>query len=340
MRRCFGCLPSLPHLSALAGALAALLAAATPAQAGTPSVYVANQASNNASQYNVGAAGALTPLSPTTVGAGTSPSGVAVSPDGASVYVASHGNFCVCGTVSQYNRDAGGMLTPKSPATVAAGAFADGVAVSPNGTSVYVTNLLGSSVSQYDVGGGGALAPKSPATVAAGGNPTGIAASPDGASVYVANQSSGDVSQYNVGAGGALTPKSPATVPVASGVCSSGSPIGVAVSPNGQSVYVTDRCNGVVNQYTVGSGGTLTPKSPATVATGTGPIGVAVSPDGGSVYVANGNGSTSGPSTVSQYSVGAGEKLIPKSPATVAAGTNPTGIALSPDGASVYATNR
>ena len=95
---------------------------------------------------------------------------------------------------------------------MAAGVDPFGVAVSPDGGSVYVANAASDSVSQYDVGAGGALAPKSPATVAAGDVPFGVAVSPDGGSVYVANVSGDNVSQYDVGAGGALSPKSPATV--------------------------------------------------------------------------------------------------------------------------------
>ena len=58
-----------------------------------------------------------------------------------------------------------------------------------------------------------------------------------------------------------------------------------------------------------------------------------MSPDGGSVYVANGSGS------VSQYDVGAGGALSPKSPATVATAGFANGVAVSPDGGSVYVTN-
>ena len=56
---------------------------------------------------------------------------------------------------------------------MAAGAGPFGVAVSPDGRSVYVANAIGDTVSQYDVGAGGALQPKTPATVAAGAGPTG-----------------------------------------------------------------------------------------------------------------------------------------------------------------------
>ena len=58
------------------------------------------------------------------------------------------------------------------------------------------------------------------------------------------------------------------------------------------SVYVTNFSGGsgsTVSQYDVGAGGALTPKSPATVATGFGPAEVAVSPSGASVYVTNYN---------------------------------------------------
>src|SRR5438477_2053460 len=75
----------LLHLSALMGALAALVAAA-PAQAG-PFAYVTNN-SGTVSQYDIGAGGALTAIAPVGgVAAGSGPYGVAVSPNGASVYV-------------------------------------------------------------------------------------------------------------------------------------------------------------------------------------------------------------------------------------------------------------
>jgi DNA-binding beta-propeller fold protein YncE len=53
-----------------------------------------------------------------------------------------------------------------------------------------------------------------------------------------------------------------------------------------------------------------------------------------SVYVTNNFGGS-----VSQYDIGPGGALAAKTPATVAAGTNPIGIAVNPDGRSVYVTN-
>ena len=102
--------------------------------------------------------------------AGDVPVGVAVSPDGQSVYVANGGD-----NVSQYDVGAGGALAAKSPATVAAGDPVRGRGEPRRAERLRRTS---DNVSQYDVGAGGALAPKSPATVAAGDTPLGVAVSP------------------------------------------------------------------------------------------------------------------------------------------------------------------
>jgi DNA-binding beta-propeller fold protein YncE len=310
--------------------VAAFLAVAPSAQA-EPFAYVANESSHDVSQYDVGAGGLLSPLSPPAVAADPigNPQGVAVRPNGLNVYVTNG----FTGTVSQYDVGAGGALTPKSPPAVATGSFPQAVAVSPDGGSVYVANASSDTVSQYDVGGGGALTPKSPPTVTASSSPVGVAISPHGDSVYVTTAGSGTVSQYDVGAGGALTAKSPPAVAAA------GNARGIVISPEGDSVYVTTapRAAGsekLVFQYDVGAGGILSPKSPPTVTAGATPVGVAISPDGTSVYVTN-----VGSFNVSQYDVGSSGALVPKSPATVAAGRFPFGVVVSPDGGSVYVTN-
>ena len=74
--------------------------------------------------------------SPITVG--TNPSGIAVSPDGKSVWVANGGN-----TVSQIN-----TATSQVVATITVGSGAVGVAVSPDGSSVWVTNANDGTVSR------------------------------------------------------------------------------------------------------------------------------------------------------------------------------------------------
>ena len=141
---------------------------------------------------------------------------------------------------------------------MAAGDSASGVAVSPDGGSVYVTNELDANLSQYDRGAGGALAPKSPPTVVAGHLPEEVAVSPDGGSVYVTTAADDMIFQYDVGPGGALKPKSPPAV------ATGDFPRGLAVSPDGGSVYVVNVAGDSVFQYDVGAGGALAPKSPPT----------------------------------------------------------------------------
>jgi DNA-binding beta-propeller fold protein YncE len=70
------------------------------------------------------------------------------------------------------------VLSPKTPSVLPAGQEPLGLAVSPDGGSVYVTNRRSDDVSQDDVGGDGTLSPKSPAAVPAGDVPLGVAVSP------------------------------------------------------------------------------------------------------------------------------------------------------------------
>lgn len=341
-----------------------------PAQA-APFVYVANAGSGNVSQFD-GMGGLLSPLSPPTVSASTFslyPIGVAVGPDGRSVYVSldntGGGNLggirqfdvSASGTlsqkapdvtqgddplaivvspdgksayasgfsqaVSQYDIDTAGKLTPKTPATVPVATGGGRLAISPNGTSLYVS--AGSEISQYTIGPGGQLLPKAPATVALPGGTAagarGIKVNPDGASVYVADNKTREVAQFDVAAAtGALTPKSPASVSTGVGT----GPAAVAIAPNGKSVYVTDVAGNTVLQFDVGAGGALAPKTTPKVAAGS-PVDVAVSPDSASVYVVNANANS-----VSQYAAGTDGALSAHSPALVPTGGSPDAVAVDP----------
>ena len=115
------------------------------------------------------------------------------------------------------------------------------------------------------------------------------------------------------------------------------------MTPNGANAYVADGGGGpgttfTVSQYSIDpASGTLSPMTPATVATGANPGHVAVTPDGRSAYVTDEDAAT-----ISQYNIdpvtGA---LSPMTPATVAAGipgqTSLFGLAVTPNGKSVYA---
>jgi DNA-binding beta-propeller fold protein YncE len=298
------------------------------------SAYVANLSSGTVSQYKIGAGEALAPQSPPTVdtGSSSSPFALAATPDGATVYLADFS-----GSIDQFTVGADGSLSPKMPASVPDDNSPWNIAVSPDGKSAYVANNSTDGpdgVSQFDIAADGTLTPKTPATVAAGDFPWAVVLSPDGKSAYVSNSGIATVSQYDVAADGTLTPKSPATVDIGSGAASQ--PNELAISPDGKSVYVVAAGDSAVAQFDVGTGGRLSPKSPAEVTTGTGtdPEGIVVSPDGNSVYVGD-----FGTGTISQFDVGADGALSPKSPATVSSGGNTPTLWMTPDGKSLYAGN-
>lgn len=241
-------------------------------------------------------------------------------------------------SVSEYEIGTGGTLSPLTPAAVPApGPLAIGVAASPDGRSLYVTDFSGdptSTVSQYDIHPlTGVISPKSPATVAAPGA-WGIGVAPNGRSVYVTDISDNTVLQFTVEPiTGNLSPKTPASV-AAGGPGSD--PFNVAFTPDGRSAYVTTFNSGVA-QYDIDPvTGNLSPKIPATVAAGSTPEGIAVSPDGRSAYVTNINSGT-----VSQYDIDpVSGALSPKTPSTVGTGIGPTnGVAITPDGTSAYVYN-
>src|SRR5438128_700202 len=289
------------------------------------SAYVSDGGESTVFQFDVNAAsGTLSPKTPASVESGGGPihSGIVVTSDGKNAYVTNFND----NSVSQYSIEATtGLLSAKTPATVASAEHPLDIAVTPDGKSAYVTNTEADTVSQYDINPTtGGLSPKTPATVAADFGAAGIAVTPDGKSVYVKN--AGSISQYDINpTTGALSPKSPATV--ASGSATgSGDKTPIAASPDGKSVYAAS--GGAVEpsifQYDVDSStGKLTPKSPATAATGSQPENLAITPGGKSLYVTNTCGEY-----VSQYNVdpltGA---LSAKSPGTVTAGEQPLGIA-------------
>ena len=134
--------------------------------------------------------------------------------------------------------EAGGTLRPKSPPTVTAGQRPSGLAVSPDGRHLYVTNGASNTVGQYDVAPNGALALRR--TVGAGDVPIDVVVSPDGDSVYVTNAGTpmdggGSVYQYDVAADGDLSLKRPASVQAGP------QPGEHRHSAHGASVYVADQ---------------------------------------------------------------------------------------------------
>jgi DNA-binding beta-propeller fold protein YncE len=323
-------------------AVAVTLATAAPVQAATY-VYVASSDKDAVLQYSADSSGALSPLAQPSVAAGQLPSDVAVSPNARWVYVANAEGQTMSEGVAQFDLQRGGLLAAMTPPWVSAQAPLS-ITVSPDNSSVYALNNAG-TVSQYDVGNDGTLSPKNPATITLDlsqpTTPTSIAISPDGGSLYVTNWgflpgSTNVIYQFDVdvsGGTGTLSPKNPPTVPAAV------QPGLLAMSPDGKSVYVPNAGSNTVSHYSADANGALTLER--SVGAGDAPAQAVVSPDGESLYVTNSAAQPATTGSVFQYDVGAGGTLSPKDPRKVPsdAGSHPLGVAVSPDGGSVYVTD-
>ncbi|HEX5608603.1 MAG TPA: beta-propeller fold lactonase family protein [Solirubrobacterales bacterium] len=258
------------------------------------------------------------------------PNSVALSPDGRFLYASSRAANSV--TTFHRDRSTGALqqLPPGSgciagvpiPGCAAGRALVapDVLVVSPDGNNLYAGSFFGNAVAIFqrakngvlfqaaDSGGCIAEAIAGCAPAVALGAPEGMAISPDGSSVYVAAALSNAVVELvREPATGALAQPaggSGCIVDAALGGCTVGVQLSganaVEISPAGRDLYVTSLFSNSITSFSRSAAGLLTQK-PGTaaclinlVAVGcsfgramTAPEGIAVSPDGSSVYVAS-----------------------------------------------------
>lgn len=287
----------------------------------------------------------LTFVATTSVAVWNGPTGVAISPDGTSVYVASPNDD----SVYQYARaTTTGALTPMTTPFISS-PFAMWITVSPDGKFVYVTGTTGgTTIYKYPVFSTGALDDTSVVTynTSSYGNPLEMVISSDGLSAYVAafnpGPPNGFVIQYDrTVATGALTfknSKSTTDQGLKSVVISSDDASVYAAGGSGIWQYSRDKTPGP----TFGDLTTISPSpfriNPPFETGAPSPFGsIVVSPDGRSVYKTNND------KTVYQYSrataTGALASSSPYFTSTDPLGAGAQGIVISPDGSSVYVTN-
>ncbi|MBN8821326.1 MULTISPECIES: beta-propeller fold lactonase family protein [unclassified Spirosoma] len=181
-----------------------------------------------------------------------------------------------------------------------------GVAISPDGSRVYVTNSQSNNVSVINTTNNTVIA-----TVQVGASPSGICITPDGHWVYVSNRESNTLSVIS-----ASTNTVHATIPVQK------DPLGISVSPEGNRIYVASSFKGV-SVIDVATNQVIT-----TISIGY-PIGVSVSPDGKRVYA----------TSVSESAVKVIDAATNTIMASIPVGDIPYGISVSPDGSRVYVSN-
>jgi DNA-binding beta-propeller fold protein YncE len=208
------------------------------------------------------------------------PYSIAISPDGDSIYTASRDGNAVVGLTAPGFGSLGCFVDSDTPATgctsVQGLAGARGVAVSPDGKSVY-SNSANGAVVQFDRHVGGALSPAGCvqdteqslgcAKTAQGlGQGAEIAVSPDNASVYAVGDDDSIVELDRNTSTGALTPSGCfADLGTANGCTETdglSTSRGVAVSPDGRSVYATSTGDNDVVRFDRDTG-VVTPPPPS-----------------------------------------------------------------------------
>jgi YVTN family beta-propeller protein len=230
------------------------------------------------------------------------PYGVAVSPDGSTVYVADSPSTSVSVISTGLNQVVATITGVPNPT---------GIVVSPDNSTVYVTDLATPDVTVINTSKEQVVAT---IHIGSDAHPCGITVSPDNSTVYVADNSINKVTVIDTS-----TETITGTISVGSG------PQGIVVSPDGSTIYVV---NGGSNNVSVIN--TATHSLITNVTVGSSPMGMAVTPDGSKVYVSNNGGNTVSVINTSDNTVAA----------TVTVGTHPWGVAVTPDGLKVYVVNQ
>lgn len=317
----------------------------------TAIVYVTNSESNNVSGYTINpSTGGLATVPGSPFGNVSAPSAMVVSSDGFFAYAANSQANNV--TAFRVGTNGALLLTTSTPTTLnpaLVGTAPRALAISRDSRFLYVANSGSDSVTVFGIGTGGVLtrvpqATGNPNPVPAGGSsPIALAISPTGRFLYVANSASDTVTAFQVETSGLLTQvlaAGPGTNPVP---VSGTKPTALAMSSNGQFLYLTNGASNTVTAFRVETSGLLTlipPTGSNPVSTsGDTPNGIAVASNGANLYIANGGGN------VSTFAIGGNGLLTPvpasgSAPNPVPAGSGPVAVTISQDGQFLYVANR
>lgn len=266
--------------------------------AGQLNAYIANVASNDISVIDTASNAVVG-----TIAVGSSPEGLAVTPDGTRAYVANTGSD----TVSVIDTAAGVVV-----ANIPVGHLPTGVIITPDGTRAYVANELSDSVSVIDATNNTVVA-TIPVASGFGAFPFGVAITPDGTNLYVTGLTSNTVSVIDT-----VTNTEVFTISVPD------RPAGVSITPDGRYAYVTNVDAASVTVIETGTKAVVD-----TIPVGSNPRLAAFTPDGTRAYVTN----------AFSNSVSVIDTATDTVVTTISVGQLPDGVAVTPDGARVYVTN-
>jgi YVTN family beta-propeller protein len=302
---------SLGLAAAMASLCGGTFAATDPAQAAIAyKAYVGNYAS-----------GTLSPINTATNGTGasiavSSPSAIAITPDGAKAYVCDYERGKATGHVTPVTLQTGALGSP-----IAVGAEPISIAITPDGTKAYVANYNKNEASTVTVI---TLSSGETETIAVGKGPYSVVVTPDGSKAYVANHYDGTVTPITV-----ATNKAGSPIKVGAGEDLARTDW-LAVSPNGATVYAADFGTPVLAPSEIVPITVATNEAGTPITGVTKPNAIAISPDGATAYIAEeGIPGDVVPMALSNNKLG--------SPVTV--GNNPYDVAITPDQATGYVAN-
>lgn len=233
-----------------------------------------------------------------TIPVGDGPWGIALSPDGATAYVA---------LANANALDVVDLASGTVTATVPVGTGPQYVAVSPDGALAYVTNASSSTVSVVDT-----ATAMVTATIPMTATPLGVVFSSDGTKVYVATPADDVVNVIDVATSAIVS-----TINYAAGEA----PYLLTLSPDGSTLYGTNLATDFLTQASL-----ATQAVTATLAVPGGPTQVAFSPDGSVAYI----------SCQAGNSVAVLDPATNTITATIPVVGAPRGIAFAPDGSVAY----
>jgi YVTN family beta-propeller protein len=237
------------------------------------------------------------------ISVGTTPKGIAITPDGTTAYVANYAS----GTVTPIYVDAG--LT--GPA-IDVGNEPDQIAITPDGATAYVTNFGSDDVTPINTVTGVAGS-----TIAVGSDPDGIAITPSGSVAYVANSGTDTVTPITLATGTAVTP-----------ITVGKNPNSLAITPNGATLYVANYGSGTVSAIDTSDNSVV-----GTIRVGKQPSAIAITPNGSTAYVGNFGGDSVTPITTSDNSAGSPISFGGTGDA------DPSAIVVTPDGSTALVVN-
>ncbi len=239
------------------------------------------------------------------------------------VYVANSGAASV--SAFKLNPDTG-ALSPVTGSPFPSGTGPSALGRNSTGVFLYSANVgnAGSNggVSGWTINSDGTLTPMGGSPFVAGASYASIAVDPQARFLFAGQASAAGIQAFSVASnGGALT--------ALGGVAgTTGTPLRMAEHPSGKFLYVAEGASGV-DVFSISTGGVLANVQNVPLAAANG---LAVSSK--FAYVADG---TNG---VDAYSIDSTTGQLTAVGGAVAAGNNPSNVALSPSGAFVFVTNR